>query len=382
MTKNRWNPYVFFDNSETIKFWSTHFCSKNKKLLFIMGKGFDVRMNVTIIELMRACPNINIECHLIQFNEGKSSSSHKLKPLVDENMSELNKVLSSDKIKIKNISLWEGSGRKRKRVGDRKAADIIGNNIDDLKDFTDIIVDISALPRGVYFSFVGKILTLLDIYKSIYNPNFFISVAENPKIDELTKETEIDGELNYLRGFMGEQELTAQFEKPVIWFPILGEDKKEHLKKAFDHIFQVNTSAYEICPVLPFPSKDPGRSDSLMIDYHQLLFEEFNIEAQNIMYVPEQNPFEAYIRLNNAIRNYNKSLTTLTGCKAVISTFSSKLLSIGTLLSAYELKGEIGVGVLNVDSGGYEIDNVDDIKKLKNESKLFLSWLTGDPYKI
>lgn len=382
MNTNRWNPYVFFDDVKTKAFWTKHFSSSGRKLLFILGRGFDVRMNITIGNLLKVCPDINIECHLIQFNEGKNSASHKLKPLVDENMKELSRLLPADRIKIKNISLWEGSGRKRKRVGDRKAAEIIDNNIDGIKDFTDIIVDISALPRGIYFSLIGKILTLIDTYKENFNPNFFISVAENPKIDELTKENEVDDELNYLMGFIGEQELTSQFEKPSIWFPILGEDKKEHLINAFKHIFRTNTTLYEICPVLPFPSKDPRRSDSLMMDYHQLLFEEFGVESQNIMYVPEQNPFEAYIRLNAAIRNYNDSLEPLTGCKAVLSTFSSKLLSIGTLLSAYELKGEIGVAVLNVDSGGYEIDYVDDIKLLKNESKVFLTWLTGEPYSV
>ncbi|MEO5563052.1 MAG: hypothetical protein ABIR18_06440, partial [Chitinophagaceae bacterium] len=71
----------------------------------------------------------------------------------------------------------------------------------------------------------------------------------------------------------------------------------------------------------------------------------------------------------------------LNGCKAVLSTFSSKLLSIGTLLAAYELKKkDIGVGVLNVDSHGYKIDPDADLKRLKEESKLFVIWLTGEPY--
>ena len=123
--------------------------------------------------------------------------------------------------------------------------------------------------------------------------------------------------------------------------------------------------------VLPFPSKDPRRSDQLIQSYYQLLFERLNIEPQNLMYVPERNPFEAYIRLTKAILNYHKSLHILGGCKAVISTFSSKLLSIGTLLTAYELLGKIGVGVLNVDSQGYEIEDYEEMKKLKDSSELF-----------
>jgi hypothetical protein len=200
-------------------------------------------------------------------------------------------------------------------------------------------------------------------------------VSENANIDSKIKERGIDEDVGYLRGFGGTLELASEAEEPVIWFPILGEDKLEHLDKAHNQI-----RPNEICPVLPFPSKDPRRSDQLIKTYHQLLFDRLSIEPQNLMYVPERNPFEAYIRLTKAIQNYHNSLQSLGGCKAVISTFSSKLLSIGTLLCAYELIGKIGVGVLNVDSQGYEIDDFEEMKKLKEDSELFVIWLTGEPY--
>ena len=71
---------------------------------------------------------------------------------------------------------------------------------------------------------------------------------------------------------------------------------------------------------------------------------------------------------------------SLNGCKVVISTFSSKVLSIATLLTAYELMEDIGVGVLNVDSQGYEIDDFEELKNRRESSELFVIWLTGEPY--
>jgi hypothetical protein len=56
------------------------------------------------------------------------------------------------------------------------------------------------------------------------------------------------------------------------------------------------------------------------------------------------------------------------------------LLSIGSLLTAYDLKDEIGVGVLNVDAEGYKINNLEDLKKLNKKSEVFVTWLTGEPY--
>jgi hypothetical protein len=276
--------------------------------------------------------------------------------------------------------LWKSTGKKRRRNGDRQAAAFIIKDFEEIKKYTDIIIDISALPRGVYFSLIGKVLTLIDKNELNIKPNLFVVVTENAEMDYNIIDEGVDMEINYLHGFYGESDLSSETEKPRIWFPILGENKATHLSRAYSKFTETKNNLFEICPTLPFPSNNPRRSDALIIEYHKLLFDEFGIEAQNIMYVPEQNPFEVYIKLTNAIQNYNKSLSVLNGCQASISSFSSKLLSIGTLLTAYDLKGTIGVGVLNVDAEGYTINNVNNLKNLNEKSELFVTWLTGEPY--
>jgi hypothetical protein len=286
------------------------------------------------------------------------------------------KLLPESKIKNVAIELWKHSGRKKRRIGDRNAAKIIDGFY--INNYTDIIIDISALPRGVYFSLLGKLITLIDLIEDpVKIPNLMVTVAENAELDMSVNEDRIDEDLNFLHGFSGEIDLSSSDgTEPLIWLPILGEDKLLQIRKAYAHL-----KPGEICPLLPFPSQNPRRPDALTMEYHGLLFDELLIEPQNIMYVPEQNPFEAYKILSNTVENYNESLQVLNGCKAVLSTFSSKLLSIGTLLAAYELKTKgIGVGVLNVDSNGYEIAPGTNLEKLKLESILFVSWLTGAPY--
>lgn len=379
MKKLRWNPYVLIKGERTKVFWKSHFGNQNHKLLFILGKGFDVRMNIALAEIMECCQSIKMDCMLIDFEESKSSYSHTYKDLVNENVKEFENIVLGKTVINKNIALWKTSERKRKRIGDRQAANIISSQ-EQIIDYTDIVVDISALPRGVYFSLIGKLLSIIDKIQSNIKPNLFVTVAENAEIDKNISEFDIDQDLNYLHGFMGQIDLVSEIEKPIIWFPILGEDKGVHLRRAYSKVTETKQRLFEICPTLPFPSKDPRRSDSLIIEYHQLLFDEFGIESQNVIYVPEQNPFEVYVRLSNSVLNYNKSLKIINGCKAVISTFSSKLLSIGTLLTAYDLKDEIGVGVLNVDAEGYKINDIQVVKKLNNRSELFVTWLTGEPY--
>ncbi|WP_460972375.1 hypothetical protein [Spirosoma migulaei] len=350
-----------------------HF-TEYSKVLLVMGKGFDIRMNITLSQLKQSNADLDIDCLLIEFDEGDESSSHSYKDLVDNNVDELNKLLPSAKIIKRSIKLWTSDGNKKRRVGDRKAAELISDEL--IKDYTDIIVDISALPRGIYFSLIGKLLTLIDFQEG-RKPNLMVTVAENSTLDTAIKEDAPYEDLSFIYGFSGDLDLSSSDQvEPLIWLPILGENKLVNIRKANVHL-----APSEICPVLPFPSKDPRRPDSLIISYHELLFDELRVEPQNIMYVPEQNPFEAYRILSNTINNYTSSLNILGGCKAVLSTFSSKLLSIGTLLAAYELKSKgVGVGVLSVDSQGYTLDKKLDLDRLRSESKLFLIWLTGEPY--
>ncbi len=372
----RWDPYVLLRNKEVSLFTIHHFArDTNRKVLYIMGVGFDYRMNTGIHSFKNSCPDLDIECLLIQYDEGKSSTSRKYKSLVESNLSKLRTIIAGDKIQTVNIELWTASGNKKQRVGDKNVADVF-NDPTMFDSFTDIIVDISALPRGIYFSLIGKIQAILDEFYPNFDKNFFIIISENAQLDSHIKEFEPDSELSYVFGFRGGSELTSD-NKQVVWLPILGEGNSGQIKAAHEKI-----KPDEICPVLPFPSRDPRRSDALLIEYHQLLFDELNIEGQNIIYVPEQNPFEVYRTLSQTIRDYNETLTTLNGCDVVISTFSSKLLSIGALLCAYEYKvlNNVKVGILNVDSSGYEIENEADAQSMGEESELFLIWLAGVPY--
>ena len=380
MNRLRWDSYVLMKGAAKINsFWTEHLAESARAVLFILGKGFDIRMNEGIRHLVNSNSKIKIKCLLIEYDEGQESSSQTYKKMADANLAELTSF-ASVKVELKKIQLWKGKGRSKRRIGDKEAADLF-STYDEIKPYTDVVVDISALPRGIYFSLIGKLLTLVDINKvaSIEKHNLFVLTSENAKIDQLTSDEDIDDDLKFTFGFGGGLELTS--DDPVIWFPILGENKRNQILRAHNKI-----SPREICPLLPFPAKDPRRSDTLIMEYHQLLFDELRIEPQNLLYVPEQNPFEVYRSLSNAIINYNKTLSIIGGCRGALSTFSSKLLSIGAIITAYELNtrdvDKIGVGILNVDSKGYRIEDEGSLIKINQESELFLTWLTGEPYNV
>ena len=80
-------------------------------------------------------------------------------------------------------------------------------------------------------------------------------------------------------------------------------------------------------PVLPFPSKNPRRSDNLMQEYHEFFTDHHLTSAQNFTYADEQNPFELYRKIPS-----------------------------------------------------YEIDDATEFEKLNKDSEPFLLWITGEAY--
>jgi len=381
MNNLRWQHSVLMRNNEVPEFWKQHFTSSSK-LLFVLGKGFDPRMTLGIENILSEVPEVKLECLLIEFDEGRNSPSTRYKDLVTSNNDKLTKLVNN--ITHKKISAWSKKGGKKMRVGDRQAAQLIFEILPE-HDYTDIIVDISALPRSIYFAIIGKMLAIIDddIADKKKSPNFFVMAAENVNIDYQIVEEELDDDLGYQHGFASTLDSVAD-DRPVIWLPLLGERKAAQLERAYQFI-----SPSEVCPILPFPSKDPRRSDNIFIEHQETLFDVLKTEAQNIMYVPEQNPFEVYKKLISTIDNYHNSLSVLKGSKAVLSTFCSKLLSIGALLAAYELTyphnpvavgDRLDVGVLHVDSQGYNIDDPAALQAMRDKSELFVIWLTGTPY--
>ena len=152
-----------------------------------------------------------------------------------------------------------------------------------------------------------------------------------------------------------------------------GEGKLGH----FDRIYNL-VAPDEIAPIVPFPCKNPRRSDNLILEYRRHIFDTHRIGPSNFIYVPEQNPFGVYREIRSAIQHYSNSLQTLGGCKVVLSALSSKLLSLGALLAAYELKGAgHAVGIAHVHALGYNMTNPPSRAKT---GEIFEVWVTGEPY--
>ncbi|MDG7006667.1 MAG: hypothetical protein JRN06_00315 [Nitrososphaerota archaeon] len=368
----RWGVYFQARGSEFREFWDDFLKARRRSILYIMGIGFDPRGTMGL-EAVKKAGDFDLECLAMKVDEGQSSPSRRYQELTDENESRI-KELAGPKFEQRKISMWSQDGR---RIGPRSAATTI-QDLSGYPNCTDIVVDISSLPRGLYFPLVGKLLYLVDAKNIGRDPdmmtNLHVIVAENAEMDTLITGAGVDENASFVPGFTGTLVAESSSETPKIWIPILGEKRTVQFERIYDLV-----QPTEICPVLPSPSTNPRRGDNLMLEYRDLLLEKLKVDPNNFTYVSEQNPFETYRHIRSIIARYDVSLEALGGCQVIISALSNKLPSIGALLAAYEMKNTSrGVGMAYVDSQGYTIEG--DLESTKGQTRLWELGIAGEFY--
>lgn len=357
---------------ELAELWTDRVNCRERDVLFVVSKGFDPRMCLGIDTFRQIGGKGKRDIVVIGFDEGPASPSAAHANWVATNWTNLQGVaqgwatVREHKIRMKS---------ERRRIGSRSAATIF-NSLNDLKPYTDVIVDISAMPRGIYFPLLAKIMYLLD--QAPPSPkaiNLHVWVAEDPVLDQSIQDQGVEDTASYIHGFHGGLEMEATADQPRVWIPLLGEGQAPQLQRIYDLV-----TPDEICPVLPHPSLNPRRGDDLVREYRSLLFDQLQIEPRNFIYASERNPFEVYRQLMRTILHYRVALEPVGGCKAVLSALSTKLMSLGALLTAHDLKQhKIDIAIAQVESHGHTMTN--DAKGWRPaQSELFGLWLSGECY--
>ena len=369
----RWRDYFLRDGERFDEFWMPFLGKKRRDLLFVLGHGFDSRMCNGVERMIGLGGEGKRDVTLISFDEGPESPSKNYALQRRANGERLeNLVLRNGTICHKGISMFSAEGR---RIGARSIAQVFASPAD-FSLYSDIVVDISALPRGLYMPLLAKFLFLFDEEPNDgAKRNLHVIVSHSPATDVAIEEEGLEPSATYLHGFAAaalESESTTG--QPMIWIPVLG--RRQQLQMERIHSLVVPD---EICPLLPSPAQDPREGDRLMIEYRELLFDQLRVEPRNIIYASESNPFEVYRQLMRSILHYHRALNPLGGCKVALSAMSSKLASIGVLLAAYELGRrypKVTVGVAHVDSQGYRVE----LPSMAPSMSLFTMWLSGECY--
>jgi hypothetical protein len=325
-----------------------------------------------LILLRNICPALSIEVVLLTYEEGDQSPSRAYDAAVQKNMEDLKRLIPGTGLSTRSITMFSAE---RRRITSRSAEGLF-KTANEFSSITDVIVDISALPRSVFLPVVAKLLHIID-GQSEPRMNLFVLANENPKIDSLILEEGLDEEADYIHTFRGDAERESAASKPRVWFPLLGENQSTQLQRIYDLV-----RPSEVCPLLPAPSRNPRRGDNLVLEYRGLLFDSLRVDPRNFLYASETNPFEVYRQLVRAIEHYAGSLAPLGGLNAIVSALSSKLLSIGALLAAYELKrAGSRVAIAHIEAHGHRVAvEMEELTRLSKDGVIHGLWLAGECY--
>lgn len=374
----RWENYILRSDEKFMPFWN-EYLAQPRDILYIMGLGFDPRSVVGISNIYGVKSTGLRDTLIVRYYKNEKDKSSSTHAKVVENLSTLTDFLSANghaSFTEKDVIFRSDEDTS---ITALQSGGIIAST-SDIEQYSDIIVDISAMPRSVFIPLIVKLLMLIDGHNAtpgVTVKNLHIVVAENPSLDGKIHDNGTDEEADYIHSLRA-REISKYEDQKEVWIPILGENQEEQFAK-----IRKKLSPVETCPILPFPSENLRRGDNLINKYGEMLFNDADFETKNIVYADEGNPFHVYRLLNKTIERYNRSFQILEGCKIVVSALSSKLLTVGAFLSVYEQK-TLGknVGIMHVESLEHALD--DDYETVKNEveknHKLFEIWLAGEPY--
>ena len=368
----RWDPYVLAHGQEFNAFWSDHLSARERHLLLIAGRGFDIRA----LDVSKAILDVGgagrRDLCLLRFDDGLPDSDQS-RQMTSKNEAGYRDMFSGRTITEIKIALGNTT---RPTATSRNTKQGLRSR-DAFKSYSDVVLDISAMPRVVALTAIGQLVALLDAMatQDQIHVNLHVTTAESIVSDRLASTGSLSDVVTNIVGFSGSLNAGANEFLPRVWFPILGENQGARLQ-----LIREELRPDEICPVIPFPSREPRRGDEIIESYRQILFDDFQVQPRNIVHACEFNPFEAYKQLFGAIDRYRSALRELGGCKAYVSPLSSKLLSVGALLACYDHKSAaprdrlLSVGIYSVETVFYGAvrQSSDDAREL------YSMWIRGE----
>lgn len=353
-TRSRWDRCVSHRGQEAEKFLSEFFSDTKRKVLIIAGAGFDPRSTAATALLAKTAPN---RITGIFLRENRPNPATELKKRGDENEARLKKLVSNHS--IEQIEIFDQYLAVIGGVQIVASAGKINPN-----DFTDIIVDASAMSTGIIFPLTRF---LLEKVKSLPT-NVHLLVSASAKTDDQIVSVPHD-KTSLIHGFKGGLGLSAAIESTKLWLPQLVAEQAQVLGKIF--------SAIEpdlVCPIFPFPSQNCRSVDELLEEYRESL-ETWEVDNRNLVFAAEDDPLDLYRVILQIDQTRSRIFKEIGGSKTIISPLGSKLLAIGSLMAAIERD----FPVVYVESVSYKVQPTIESAGL-DETELVHLWLSGEAY--
>lgn len=335
-------------------FFREHLKDPQRRVLLISGAGFDPRTIETPRLIVDASGGA-LEAVLIR--ERRPNPDAGLLALAEANTDALTRMILS--CKIENVEIFASD---LAVVGGREAARIASRI--DFSRYSDVVVDTSALSRGIIFPIVRVLLE-----NAPKTCNIHLTVVQEPSTDRIISAVGCE-RATTIHGFKGRLGLESSAKAAMLWLPQLVAGEVSVLREIYNSILPTPS---DVCPILPFPSGNPLDVDALLVEYRVELGA-WEVDPRDVVYAHENDPLDLYRAIVRLADARERVFRDIGGSEIVLSPVGSKILSLGALMAAIDRD----FPVLFVEALDFKANLVQLASRQPGE--LVHIWLHGEAY--
>lgn len=357
MAEPRWARCVHQRGAEVDHFISDFLAESHRRVLLIGGAGFDPRSTALATKI---AGKVGKRATGLFLREERPNPSAELVSRGDANAATLQSLLPDCHVDGLEIFATDGAV-----VGGRRVATLIDRI--DLKAFSDIVIDFSALSKGISFPIVKHVLERAA--GGVTGANIHVMVVDQVSTDIQIRDVGSD-RATLISGFEARWWLSETQDKAKLWVPQLIHDQHALLSRIYQFV-----RPDDVCPILPFPSTNPRRPDQLIEEYAAEMQSVWEVDPRDVVYADEKNPLDVYRSLIRIHSARTRVFQGTGGSTVVLSPLGSKALAIGSLMAALELD----CPVVYVEALEYHVD-FSQVRDGITDADFIHVWLAGEAY--
>ncbi|MBB4841324.1 hypothetical protein HNP52_004426 [Sphingomonas kyeonggiensis] len=318
MARPHWQNCVAHFDDQVGTFIGEYFSELDRRCLLVAAAGFDPRSR-QIATLLAGTLGRRLQGLFIREERGTPDAG--LVTAAESNAKALRAT-----VPLSDVQSVEIFGNDNAPVAGARIAAVIGSYVIPA-NITDIVLDMTALSIGIGFP-AAKLLLEHCESRDIA---FHIMIASNPELDDEIASEPGDRPMA-VRGFAGVDQSGSLLDVARIWIPQLAKGRSA----ALNDIGRSVGETYKICPVVPFPARDPRRADTLIAEYEAQLVDEWQVDPRDLVYVSEHNPLDCYRTLSTLKARYDETVDGVFSPSIVLSPIGSRVMAAGALMAALE----------------------------------------------
>lgn len=316
--RRHWDNCIANFDDAVDRFVADYFADASRHVLLVAAAGFDPRSRH--ISQMLA-DTLGDRLSAIFIREERPGASEALIEQADENETALKGIVPDCTVFRVDVFADDGAP-----VGGSRIVSLLGQHpVTD--DVTDVILDFSALSIGIGFP-AAKML--LEDCEAAGDRAFHLMLVSNPEMDDKILSVP-SSRAGSVKGFSPPVEAEG-LGLAQVWIPQLARGRTS----ALTQIGAAIGRWYKICPLLPFPARNPRRADDLLSEYRTELVNEWEVDPRDVVFASERNPLDCYRTLSTLKTRFDRTMKGTYEPRMVLSPVGSKVLAAGALMAAIQ----------------------------------------------